>query len=185
MNPFLINPLFGAAPFIPARRRTRIPTLDQHGIYELCTTGIEEVTTGDSFAVNYGVNPCVWNALPCECVVVWKVRHPVSTAGAALPVNVVVPTKGGGSTVSGSSNSSSTGSKVPVLDNKSSQVAGSDVTSPVGTGSSIQRYYTTEHWVYINKSAGTFRLMGVTTQGSSANANSGSNTPAESSVKSK
>lgn len=149
-------------PPFPPRRRTRIPLLDRQGIYELCTTGIEENVAG-SYSVDYGVDPCIWKALPCECVVVWKVRHPISATGIALPVNVVVP-KGSSSTVGGPANSSSVnGSKVPVVDNKSQQVAGGDVTTPIGQGTSIQRGYTTEHWVYVNKATDTFRLMGVTT----------------------
>lgn len=163
-------------PPFPGRRRTRIPVLDQHGIYEVCTTGMAEVTGAEYDTVDYGINPDVWRALPCECVIIWKVRHPVSQNGASLPVNIIVPTSGK-TTVSNSSNNgssmstTSTGTKIPVVDNKSTQVEGHDVTVPIGnsTGGDTQQLgNTTEHWVYINKSAGVFRMMGVIAQNSPA-----------------
>lgn len=203
MNPYNNNfgpfgvPMVGFPfPPFPARRH-RVRTLDQHGIFEVCTTGMVEVTGDENDTVDYGIDPDVWKALPCECVIIWKVRHPVSQNGAGLPVNIVVPTSGK-TTVSNGSNSgsgvtsTSTGTKIPVVDNKSTQVEGHDVTVPIGNGSGAstqQLGNTTEHWVYINKSAGTFRLMGVTAQNSpartttpttpdSGNGGNGGNTPA-------
>lgn len=182
-----MNPINNLSPFgipgmcfpLPPRRRIRIPLLDQRGIFEVCTTGMVEVTGDENDSVDYGINPDIWRALPCECLIIWKVRHPVSQNGAGLPVNVVVPTSGK-TTVSNGSNtgsgvtSTSTGTKIPVVDNKSTQVEGHDVTVPVGNGSGAstqQLGNTTEHWVYINKPAGIFRLMGVTAQNSPARAN--------------
>lgn len=201
-----MNPINNLSPFgipgmcfpLPPRRRIRIPLLDQRGIFEVCTTGMVEVTGDENDSVDYGINPDIWRALPCECVIIWKVRHPVSQNGAGLPVNVVVPTSGK-TTVSNGSNtgsgvtSTSTGTKIPVVDNKSTQVEGHDVTVPVGNGSGAstqQLGNTTEHWVYVNKSAGTFRLMGVIAQNSparsttpttpdSGDAGGGSDTPAQ------
>lgn len=180
MNPYNNNfgpfgfPMVGLPfPPFPVRRRTRVPLLDQRGIYEVCTTGMVENTDAAAPSVDYGIDPCIWRALPCECVIVWKVRHTVSTAGADLPANVVVPT-GGRTTVSDTLSGSASGSKIPVIDNKSTQVAGGDITVPAGSGSDAQRSYTTEHWVYIDKASGTFRLMGVT----AAAAPVPSNTPA-------
>lgn len=161
MFPFYNNS-FSPFPLIPSRNR-RVRTLDNRGIYELCTTGVVENTTGDNNSVDYGINPCTWRALPNEFVAVWKVRHPVTTAGADLPVNVVIPSGNSSSTVS-SQNSNSSTSKVPVVDNKSTQATGKDVNVPAGSGSEAQQGYTTEHWIYVNKCAGTFRLMGVTAQ---------------------
>lgn len=177
MYPFNYNPLFPSPvfPLVPVRR-SPIRLLDQRGIYEVCTTGIVENLETES-TVDYGVSRRVWNALPCECVIVWKVQHPVSQNGADLPVTITVPSGASDSTVSGSSNSS----KVPVVDNKGTQVQGHDVTVPMGSasgGDQQQVGYTTEHWVYINKPAGIFRLMGVTAQNSPARTAS-SDTPVE------
>ncbi|WP_418974560.1 hypothetical protein [Alistipes sp.] len=161
-----------AGPFVPLRpfpvRRRNVRTLDQRGIYELCTTGLVENLETESTA-DYGVSRRAWNALPCECVVVWKVRQPVSQNGAGLPVTIVVPVGASDSTIAGTTN----GAKMAVIDNKGTQVQGHDVTVPTGSGSSGDQQqvgYTTEHWVYINKSAGIFRLMGVTAQNSPARA---------------
>lgn len=159
LSPFGIPGMGFPFPPVPARRRIRIPMLDQRGIYEVCTTGIVENVDATTPTVDYGINPCIWKALPCECVIVWKVRHLVTTAGADLPANVVVPTNGSTTVSSGGSASSST--KIPIVDNKSKQVAGGDITTPSGTGDETQQGYTTEHWVYIDKASGTFRLMGV------------------------
>lgn len=164
MYPFYNNAQNSLLPLVPfASRNRRVPTLDNRGIYEICTTGIIENTNADVNTVDYGINPHLWRALPNEFVAVWKVRHPVTTTGTDLPVNVVVPTGNSSSTVS-SSNSSSSTTKVPVVDNKSTQATGKDVNVPVGSGTEAQQGYTTEHWIYVNKCAGTFRLMGVTAQ---------------------
>lgn len=171
MNPFnpFIPPYFAGPfpPFVPFPIRGRgVPRLDRGGIYEVCTTGLVENLENETTA-DYGVSRRVWNALPCECLIVWKVRHPVSQNGADLPVTIVVPSRSSDTTVPGSVN----GSKIPVIDNKGTQVTGRDVTVPTGSGSSGDQQQvglTTEHWVYVNKSAGIFRLMGVTAQNSPA-----------------
>lgn len=167
MYPFYNNANNFPIPLIPffGGRRTRVNTIDNRGIYEVCTTGM--VDNADETTVDYGINPNVWRALPNECVIVWKVRHPVTTTGANNPVQIAIPSGSSVSTVS--SNNSNTGiTKIPVIDNKSTQVTGGDVTVPVGSGTEAQQGYTTEHWVYINKCAGTFRLMGVTAQAAPA-----------------
>lgn len=180
-------PVQGGLPFFPPVpvRRFIVPTLDQRGIYEVCTTGLIENLEGETTA-DYGISRRIWNALPCQCVILWKVRHPISQNGADLPVSVVVPTNSSDSTVAGSLN----GSKIPVVDNKGTQVQGRDVTVPTGStsgGTQQQVGYTTEHWVYIDKAAGIFRLLGVTSQSSPARAavasEGGSDTPAAASVK--
>lgn len=162
MFPFYNNATLPMLPF-GMRKNHRVRTLDNRGIYELCTTGIVENTTAENNTVDYGINPCIWRSLPNEFVAVWKVRHPVTTTGADLPVTVVVPTGNSSSTVN-SSNSNSSVNKIPVVDNKSTQATGKDVNVPAGTGDATQQGYTTEHWIYVNKCAGTFRLMGVTAQ---------------------
>lgn len=148
---------------VPVIRRVAVPKVDLNGIPVIETTGYVE-TTDDVSTVDYGINPCIWNALPSRGVVIWKVRHPVTTAGATLPVNVVIPTTTRNSTVIGENSTLGT-TKIPVIDNKSTQVLGHDVTVPSGTAAptpQIQVGYTTEHWVYMDKCCGIFRLMGVT-----------------------
>lgn len=180
MNLFYNIPLLPppVLPF-PAFRR-RIPTIDRT-IPELCTTGIVENTADEATAsVDYGINPWIWYHLPNQTLALWKVRHPVSQNGATLPVNVVIPTGSSSSTVA--SNGATTGTaKVPVVDNKGTKAQGGDVTVPTGTGDETQVSYTTEHIVYIDKCAGIFRLLGVTTQATAA-APTGGDTPAAASV---
>lgn len=156
-----------------------VPRVDIGGIYVLATTG-KVYNTEEETSLDYGINPCQWMALPNEGVMIWKVRHPVTSNEASAAVNVVIPSSTR-STVS-SPNTTNGTSKVPVVDNKGTQTVGSDVTNPVssGDGSPIGSY--TEHWVYFNKEAGIFRLMGVKSQNSPSSAN----TPAvEPSAKSK
>ena len=83
---------------VPVVRRIVVPKIDLNGIPVIETTGYVE-TTNDVATVDYGINPCIWRALPTRGVVVWKVRHPVTTTGATLPVNVVIPTSTSNSTV--------------------------------------------------------------------------------------
>lgn len=191
MNPFYFNPFMPFGPFgfgmpLPGPRRSRVPRLDPRGIPELCTTGMVENTGEEVESVDYGINPQYWRQLPNQTLILWKVRHPVSQNGASLPVNVVIPMGSSSSTVT-SPNAASGTTKVKVVDNKSTQVEGRDVTVPTGSGSEEQQGYTTEHIVYIDKCQGIFRMLGVTAQNSPARAASGSNTPAESAsaVKSK
>lgn len=177
MYPFYNNnqELFPMIPFFPASRR-RVPTIDNRGIYELCTTGIVEDDMSEDARVDFGINPRVWRALPNECVAIWKVRHPVTQTGASYAVNVVVPTGNTSSTVT-SNNTIAGTTKVKVQDNKGTQVEGRDVNVPTGSGNDEQVSYTTEHWVYINKCAGIFRLLGVTAQNSPARATGSDTTP--------
>jgi hypothetical protein len=148
---------------VPAYRRVVVPRIDNNSIPVIESTGYVE-TTEDVASVDYGINPCIWKALPNQAVIVWKVRHPVTTTGATLPVNVVIPAANRNSTVvSDTTNIGAT--KIPVIDNKSTQVLGHDVTVPSGTAApapQVQAGYFTEHIVYINKCCGIFRLMGIT-----------------------
>lgn len=59
--------------------------------------------------------------------------------------------------------------KVPVVDNKGTQTIGSDITNPTA-GGEASAY--TEHLVYFNKCAGTFRLLGVKSTAGTAQADS-------------
>lgn len=176
MYPFYNNAQdFPPFPLIPFGRggRTRVRTLDDRGIYEVCTTGIIENTQIEDGTVDYGITPSVWKALPNECIILWKVRHPVTQDGADLPATVVVPSGSSSSTVNSSGSNTGT-KKISVIDNKSTQAHGRDVTVPTNSGSDEQFGYTTEHMVYVNKCSDTFRLLGVTAQNSPAR-----NTPAD------
>lgn len=172
---------------VSVARRVIVPKIDVAGIPVIETSGYVETTDEATPTVDYGINPCIWRALPNHTVVLWKVRHPVSTAGATLPVNVVVPMANRNSTVV-SENSNVGTTKIPVIDNKSTQVLGHDVTVPQGTAApapQIQAGYTTEHFVYIDKCCGIFRLMGVTAINSPAEAAVPNQSASASSAKSK
>lgn len=162
---------------VPVVRRVALPKIDINGIPVIETSGYVE-GMGANATVDYGINACVWRALPSRGVIVWKVRHPVTTTGATLPVTIVIPMSGNSSTVI-SDNANVGTKKIPVIDNKSTQVLGHDVTVPQGTAApspQVQAGYTTEHWVYVDKCCGIFRLMGVT----AINSPAASGTPAES-----
>ncbi len=140
-----------------------VPRIDAGGIFVLATTGKASV---EEVSLDYGINPCQWNALPNEGILLWKVRHPATDNEDYLAVNVVVPTSAA-STVT-SSNSTAGTTKIPVVDNKGTQAEGGDVTNPVSSGGSegspLGSF--TEHLVYFNKSSGIFRLLGVKAQNS-------------------
>lgn len=61
-------PLYPFNPFIPIGQRNQIKLIDVGGIYEL-KTNAQQVTDA---SVDYGINPCYYNALPCECIVLLK-----------------------------------------------------------------------------------------------------------------
>lgn len=145
---------------------TFVPRLDIGGIFTLTTTGKASTETE---TVDYGFNPCAWRALPEEGILLWKVRHPVTTEESAYAVNVVVPTSGSARSTVISPNTITGTTKVPVVDNKGTQTIGSDITNPTA-GGEANAY--TEHLVYFNKCAGTFRLLGVKSTTSTAEANS-------------
>ena len=133
-------PLYPFNPFIPIGQRNQIKRIDVGGIYEL-KTNAQQVTDA---SVDYGINPCYYNALPCECIVLLKIHQGVAAASAALPVTIVTPN-------SGSTNTSGTASgttKVPVVDHAGNAVTGASVSE------------TTEALAYINKKSGIIRLLG-------------------------
>lgn len=143
-----------------------VPRVDIGGIYTLATTGKASAGTQ---TVDYGFNPCAWRLLPNEGILLWKVRHPVTTEESAYAVNVVIPTSGPARSTVTSPNTITGTSKVPVVDNKGTQTIGSDITNPTA-GGEASAY--TEHLVYFNKCAGTFRLLGVKSTAGTAEATS-------------
>lgn len=133
------------SPLFPmVRRRNPIKRVDIGGIYELKTNALQ--VTNES--VDFGINPSCYKALPCESIVLLKIHQGVPTAGAALPVNIVVPHNGATtiSTTSGTTTSGTT--KSSVVDHTGSAVTGAGLSS------------TTEALAYINKKSGTIRLLG-------------------------
>lgn len=145
-NPF--NPFapFGVVnPMLLQGNVARIPRLDAGGIFELCTNAVQ--LTEES--VDFGINPCQYNALPAESLILLKVRNSVPAGGENLPVTVVTPSSGQ-STVSGSSAGSGT-QKTPVVDHTGTQVTGSNLVNP------------TEVWAYLNKCTGTLRILSYST----------------------
>ena len=159
-NPFYNNPMFGFPVFPPRRPVRGVHLLDRNGIYEVCTTGLNERRTSSlADEAVYGIDPHVWRMLPNECIILWKVKHPVSTNGSTLPVTIAVPNSVN-STVSSNEGATTGTTKIPVVDNKGTKVTGGDIIGQSGTGSSTQGS-SIEHLVYVNKWNGTFRLLGI------------------------
>lgn len=146
-------------PLLLGNRSTRIPRVDVNGIYELSTNAVQLT---DGVSVDYGINPCCYDALPCESIVLLKVHAGAPTGGEALPVNVVTPNSGQSTISSGGSTSGT--SKVPVVDSNNNPVTGSDITA-------------TERLAYINKRTGIIRFLEFTA-GTTPAPTGGSDTPA-------
>lgn len=144
------NP-FSPFPFFPPVRRRPYTLIDTRGVPVISTTG--KLETAATTTIDYGINPCQWKALPNQCVILWKVQHPSTTTAASYGVNVIIPSGTPGSTLPSPDTPAGTTRKV-VIDNKSNPVVGSDVNNPD---------IPTEHWVYIDKCAGIFKLLGVQT----------------------
>ena len=101
--------------------------------------------------VDYGINPCCYNALPCESIVLLKVHADVPAGGEALPVTIVLPTAGrttlDATTPAGTASGTT---KTPVVDSQGTQVVGEDIEG------------TTERLAYINKRTGVIRFLEFT-----------------------
>lgn len=122
------------------------PRVKQIGIFELPTTNVALSAT----SVDYGIDRCLYNQLPCECFVLLQVNQAVPTGGAALPVTVVTPTSSS-STNTGTPASSTGESKTNVVDHNSNNVVGSDLTN------------TREVFAFLNKAEGLIRFVNFTT----------------------
>lgn len=125
----------------PARRRN----VKQLGIYELPTTNVSLSET----SVDFGIDRCLYNELPCECYISLVVLQAVPAGGEALPVTVVVPTS---STSTNTGTTTSNGeSGVPVVDHNTNPVVGSDLTT------------SREVFAYLNKRQGIIRFVNFVT----------------------
>lgn len=110
-------------------------------LYELVTKNVVVTTTNTIF----GINPRVWLSLPCEALLLLKIRQVVPTTGETLPVQIAVPAN---STVS------------TVGDDTCCPVTGVAVVNPINvavTGAAMVN--NTERLVYFNKVRGVLRLM--------------------------
>ena len=108
-------------------------------LYELVTKNVVVTTTNTVF----GINPRIWLSLPCEGLLLLKIRQVVPTTGETLPVQIAVPANSTVSTV------------------------GDDTCCPV-TGVAVVN--NTERLVYFNKVRGVLRLMDCCVPTTSASA---------------
>ena len=132
------NPYYPPFP----RKRSR---LKQLCIFELPTTNVALSDT----SVDFGIDRCLYNDLPCECYLSMLFAQAVPDGGAALPVTVVVPTSGT-STNTGTANANGE-SSTPVVDHNTNPVVGSDLTT------------TREVFAYLNKRQGIIRFVNFVT----------------------
>lgn len=131
---------FPNVPLVP--RPSRLKRL---GIYELPTTNVALSET----SVDFGIDRCLYNELPCECFVSMVFAQAVPDGGAALPVTVVVPTS---STSTNTGTTTTNGeSSTPVVDHNTNPVVGSDLTT------------SREVFVYLNKRQGVIRFVNFVT----------------------
>lgn len=63
--------------------------LDRGGISVVATTGKVSDASAAEPTVDFGINPCQWNSLPPEGILLWKVRHPVTETEADYPATIV------------------------------------------------------------------------------------------------
>lgn len=171
MNPFInSNPyaLFGfptlglplgPGPVLP-RRRSCLKRLQ---IFELPTNGVALSDT----SVDYGINPCLYRELPCECYVTLRIRQAVPAGGEALPVAIAVPAGSPGSTVSTPGSTTGT-KKTPVIDHNNAPVVGSDVSE------------LTDAFALVDKNLGIIKFVNFVSSGTAA---AGGNTPAAASMR--
>ena len=127
------------------RGRRRIKDV---GIFIISTNALNVTET----SVDFGLDPCVYNQLPCECIVLFKFHTAVPAAGAALPVTVAIPNRNRTTLVTtGTTPTSTSSTTVPVTDKDNNPVVGSDIDE------------ITEKLAYINKRTGIIKFTEFTT----------------------
>lgn len=118
------------------------------GIYIISTNALNVTDT----SVDFGLDPCVYNELPCECIVLFKFHTAVPAAAAALPVTVAIPNRNRTTLVTtGTTPTSTSSTTVPVTDKDNSPVVGGDLD------------VVTEKLAYINKRTGVIKFTEFTT----------------------
>lgn len=140
MNPYWWTPTGQFSPF--NQNRTNIPRIDIGGIYKLSTNAVEL----SEASVDYGINPCLYNELPCESIVLLTIHADAPTGGEALPVTIVIPNSGRTTLATTTTGTSST----PVVDSQGTPVTGANVAA------------NTQRLAYINKSTGIIRFLEFT-----------------------
>lgn len=136
-----------AEPFINFNQG--IQRLDTGGIYVLNTNSVQ---TNDK-SIDYGVNPELYNQLPCECLILLQVHEAVPTSCSNLPVTLAIPFRGNATTTVGSDTSGN--NTINIVDSQGNNVLGCDVES------------NTQRFAYLNKRTGTMRFLEFTSSGSS------------------
>lgn len=118
------------------------------GIYIVSTNALNVTET----SVDFGLDPCVYNQLPCECIVLFKFHTAVPAAAAALPVTVAIPNRNRTTLVTtGTTPTSTSSTTVPVTDKDNNPVVGGDID------------VVTEKLAYINKRMGVIKFTEFTT----------------------
>ena len=118
------------------------------GIYIISTNALNVTET----SVDFGLDPCVYNSLPCEAIVLFKFHTTVPAAAAALPVTVAIPNRNRTTLVTtGTTPTSTSSTTVPVTDKDNNPVVGGDID------------VVTEKLAYINKRIGVIKFTEFTT----------------------
>ena len=140
MNPYWWAALPTSAPV------NDIPRIDICGIYKLSTNAVSLTDN----TVDYGINPCLFNRLPNECIVLLRVHADVPEGGAALPAALIIPNQGSSTVATQGSNTTTGTSRVSIVDSQGTPI----------TGANMQG--NTERLAYINKCSGTIRFLEFT-----------------------
>ena len=99
-----IFPYWYSPIIIPFDFRNELKMINKHGIYVVETN---QVSLNSGVSVDYGIRKSIYNQLPCECIILLKIKQEVPATGAALPI-----------TVSGSQ---------PATDSQGSNITGKDI----------------------------------------------------------
>lgn len=133
-----INPYWWAA--TPLNVSSEIDRIDVGGIFKLTTNAVALTKT----TVDYGINPCVYNRLPSESIVLLTIHADIPAGGETLPVTIAIPSN------SSTTVNSSTTKKVNIVDSQGTNVTGANVKG------------NTQRLMYINKCTGVMRFMEFT-----------------------
>lgn len=148
MNPYWWTPGQIHGPFVndAFSNNPELPRIDIGGIYVLSTNAVALSET----SVDYGINPCLYNLLPWESIVLLKVHADAPAGGEALPVTIVVPNSGRTTLTTTTTGTTSGSTNIPVVDSQDAPVTGTNITG------------STERLAYINKRTGVIRFLEFT-----------------------